>query len=95
MRPNSIKACTIHNRMSIPFDASGDPICGKNDLFAIVIIFKLVLSKNSLDKFFHEIKAEIDKLQKKLKTITVDEVLQVMGFPSNRIDIKNYISIIL
>ncbi|OPJ55470.1 Abi family protein [Clostridium chromiireducens] len=88
-RPNSIKTCTIHTSMSIPFDAGGNPICGKNDLFAIIIIFKLMLSKNSFNKFFYLIKAEIDKLQKQLNTITIDEVLQVMGFPTNWTYIKD------
>lgn len=88
MRPNSIKTCTLHTSMSIQVDKSGNPICGKNDLFAIVIIFKLMLSKTSFNKFFYAIKAEIDRLKKQLNTITIDEVLQAMGFPQNWLDIK-------
>lgn len=89
MRPNSIKTCTIHTSMAIPVDRGGNPICGKNDLFAIVIIFKLMLSKNSFNKFFYSIKVEIDKLQKQLNTICIDDILQAMGFPENWTDIKN------
>lgn len=88
-RANSIKTCTIHTRMVIPVDRGGNPIYGKNDLFAIIIIFKLMLSKNSFNKFFYSIKTEVDKLQKQLNTITIDEVLRVMGFPVNWTDIKN------
>jgi len=75
--------------MNIPIDASRNPIYGKNDLFAIVIIFKLMLSKNSFNKFCTSIKSEIDKTQRQLNTIVIGNVLKSMGFPPNWLDIKN------
>lgn len=89
MRPNMIKTNSIHTTMRIPRDPSGNPVCGKNDLFAVVIIFKLMLSKNSFNKFCTSIKTEIDKTQRQLNTIVIDDVLKSMGFPQNWLDIKN------
>ena len=51
MRSNMIANFNIHSQLGIPVDNSGNPVCGKNDLFAVVIIFKLLLSKNSFNKF--------------------------------------------
>lgn len=37
-KPNMIKTNKLHDRMGIPRDANNNPIYGKNDLFAIVIM---------------------------------------------------------
>lgn len=88
-RPNMIKSNSIHSKLGIPKDSSGNYTCGKNDLFAIVIVLKLMLPKTSFNKFYFSIKNEIDKLDKQLNTISIIEVLSKMGFPNNWIDIKN------
>lgn len=87
-QPNSIKTNQIHRNLAIPFDSGNNPMCGKNDLFAIVIIFKLMLSKSSFNNFFFSLKKEIASLQKKLNTVSIDVVLEQMGFPGNWTDIK-------
>lgn len=89
MRPNMIKTNNIHKQMRIPLDASGNPIYGKNDLFAVVIIFKLMLSENSFNKFLDSIKSESNQIQSQLKTISINDILKSMGFPLNWIDIKD------
>lgn len=89
MHPNMIKTNSIHTQMNIPIGRSNNPVYGKNDLFAIVIIFKLMLSKNSFNKFFYSVKGEVDKLAKQINTITIGDVYKAMGFPPNWIDIKN------
>lgn len=89
MRPNMIKTNNIHTQMHIPLDASGNPIYGKNDLFAVVIIFKLMLSENSFNKFLDSIKSESTEMEKQLKTISIDDILKSMGFPLNWMDIKD------
>lgn len=89
MRPNSIKTNNIHTKLQIPLRATNNPECGKNDLFAIVIIFKLMLSKKVFNKFYLDIRDLIRELEKMLKTITIDKVLKEMGFPSNWKDINN------
>lgn len=87
-KPNSIKTSYIHDKLKIPRDKGNNPICGKNDLFAIVIICKLILKKESFDKFIDLVKASIDNLSRKLSTISIEDVLNEMGFPSNWYDIK-------
>lgn len=89
MRPNMIKTNNIHKQMRIPLDASGNPIYGKNDLFAVVIIFKLMLSENSFNKFLDSIRSESNQIQSQLKTISINDILKGMGFPLNWIDIKD------
>ena len=54
---------------------------GKNDLFAVVIIFKYMLSQEVFIKFFYELKRLIKKLKRKIKTIDIDEVLLSLGVP--------------
>lgn len=89
MQPNNIPTMPIHQKMNIPINAGNNPICGKNDLFAIVIIFKIILSKKSFKTFFSALKKQIQILDKALNTISIDSVLSQMGFPSNWQDIKS------
>lgn len=49
--PNSIKDTIIHTKLGIKKNSSNNFVCGKNDLFAIVIILKLILPKSSFNKF--------------------------------------------
>ena len=81
--PNSIKETNIHSQLAISKNSSNNYVCGKNDLFAITIIFKLMLSKSSFNKFIATVKQQVDHLSKELHTIPVDTVLKEMGFPSN------------
>nr|DAL96898.1 MAG TPA: Abi-like protein [Caudoviricetes sp.] len=88
-KPNRIKTNPLHDKLGIPRDASNNPICGKNDLFAIVIICKLMLKENSFVEFVDSVKLEIDKLSSRLSTIGIEDVFKEMGFPANWYDIKN------
>lgn len=56
---------------------------GKNDLFAIMIIFKSMLKENEVNLLLKEIEHEINNLEYNLKTIPVLKVLDRMGFPEN------------
>ncbi len=56
---------------------------GKNDLFALVIILKQVLNEKDFTLFMNEVNYELDFLSGKLKVITIDKVLETMGFPAN------------
>lgn len=89
MKPNSISTMPVHTKMGIPLNSSNNPILGKNDLFAIVLIFKTMLSKTSFNKFFSVLKKQIESLDGTLNTISIDTVLFQMGFPSNWKDIQS------
>ena len=64
-------------------------IYGKDDLFALVIILKRMLSKYEFSNMVEEIKRCINNLEYNLHTITINKVYDRMGFPSNWEDIKN------
>ncbi len=72
-----------HSSLLIPMK-QGKPIQGVKDLFAVLIMVKYLL--NNAD-FFEKMKAEIAQsltdLQDRLVCITIDEVMNMMGFPSN------------
>ena len=89
MKPNSIRTMPIHQKMRIPYNTSNNPICGKNDLFAIVLIFKIMLPKSSFNKFFQALKKQMDTLSGALATINISDVEKEMGFPPNWTDIKS------
>ena len=61
---------------------------GKNDLFALMIIFKEFLSDNEFDLLVKEIDNIVNDLDYNLKSIPIDKVLYRMGFPSNWKDLK-------
>lgn len=61
---------------------------GKNDLFAVIISLKLLLSKEDYDKFHHKLFSRIMSIQSKLKTISLKDVLKSMNFPDNWHDIS-------
>ena len=66
----------IHKRLLIPKE-KGCYMCGKNDLYAQVIILKLLLSDADFHLFFHDIKVCF----KKYKVHKM--ILGKMGFPEN------------
>ena len=76
-----------HEQMNIP-RMDGEYIYGKNDLFAVIIIFKILLSKRDFRLMMKEIEYEIELLDGRVDTISINKVLDRMGFP------KNYINII-
>lgn len=87
-KPNSIRTMPIHRALGIPINSSNNPVFGKNDLFAIVIVFKTMLPKKSFNKFFSALKKQMDELATSLTTISIHKIEQEMGFPSNWMDIK-------
>lgn len=67
----------------------GEYIYGKNDLFALIIILKQMLSHYEFSNMIEEVKKTISNLEYNLHTIPIRKVLDRMGFPSNWEDIKN------
>ena len=82
-----INNTTYHRLLNIP-KMDGEYIYGKNDLFALIIIFKRILQKDDFNLFINEIEYELDKLNGKLKTIDIEKVLDTMGFPINYREIE-------
>ena len=62
---------------------------GKNDLFALIIILRQMLSNEDVKNLILEIERAIENLKLNLKTIEVEKVLDRMGFPYNWNEIAN------
>ncbi len=56
---------------------------GKNDLFAVMIIMKKMLSENEFKDFFFQIGYEIEILENKIKVVKPSTILNKIGFPDN------------
>ena len=78
----SINDSKIHQDLGIP-KVDDEYIYGKNDIFALIIILKRVLTFSDFKMMMNEIQYEIDWLGSKLKSIDVQKILFRMGFPEN------------
>ena len=78
----------FHRLLNIPKDEDGY-IYGKNDLFSLVIMLKVMLSKDDFDEMIIEISREVENLDKIVNTVTLDTILNRIGFPNNWKDIKD------
>ena len=78
----SINDTVYHKKLNLPLSNDRYSI-GKNDLFAVVIALKLILSDKDYYKFHSKLFSRIMSIQSKLKTISLDEVLSTMSFPNN------------
>lgn len=76
-----------HDILNISKNEYGEYEQGINDLFALIIILKQVLSSDDFSLMMSEISYEIDVLDGKLEVITIEKVLSEMGFPLNYKDI--------
>lgn len=83
-----IDDCAYHKLLNID-KMDGEYIYGKNDLFALMIILKRMLSNYEFSNMIEEIKKCIMNLDYNLHTISIDKVLDRMGFPKNWENIKN------
>ncbi len=63
-------------------------IYGKNDLFALIIILKEMLSSSEFNDLINEISYEIDVLDSKVDVIPLNQILNKIGFPDNWKEIK-------
>ena len=60
---------------------------GKNDLFAVVIIFKQMLQKERFRDFMRELTATFEAFDNNVEVITNEKLFERMGFPQNYMDI--------
>lgn len=58
-------------------------VYGKNDLFALIIIMRHLLTHVEMKNLVLEIDHALDNLEYNLKSIPIDKVLNEMGFPEN------------
>lgn len=81
-RKHDITDTEIHKRLKI--SKTKNRYCsGKNDLFAVVIVFKLLLKDDQFEEFKKEFKGDIDRLFSKTRQIQNQQLFKQMGLPPN------------
>ena len=78
--------CIIHEKLKVP-KKDDRYIYGKDDLFAVIIIFKQMLTDNEFRELINEIGYEIDVLEAKTEILPIKNFLNRIGFPNNWRDI--------
>lgn len=76
----------FHKLLDIDTDEDGY-IFGKNDLYALVLIMKYMLSETEFRDLVHEINYELDVLNGKVNSVSIVAILKKIGFPINWTDI--------
>jgi len=75
-----------HSLLDIP-KMDGEYIYGKNDLFAVIIIMKELLTEDAFRLMMKEIEYELEKLDGRIDSIPIEKILDRMGFPTDYIDL--------
>ena len=74
---------TLYHKLLNIEKEDGQYVYGKCDLFALLIIMKQLLSKEKFHGMIREIDNAIETLNYNLTTISINDVLNKMGFPKN------------
>ena len=83
-----IPDCLYHSGLNIK-QSEGLYVCGKNDLFSVIIILKSLLSEQQFVNLVNELGYEIDIISGKISVIPMKTILNRMGFPDNWRDIMD------
>lgn len=75
-----------HANLNIP-TYHGKYVLGKNDLFAAVIALRILLSNNDYSRLKAKLKKSIHQASRNIKTLTKEDILNIMGFPANWTDL--------
>lgn len=75
-----------HSLLNIP-KTNGEYIYGKNDIFALIIILKHMLTKDDFKMMMNEINFELEYLGGKIDSVSIEDIYDKMGFPINYKDI--------
>jgi len=84
-----IKNSFYHKMLKIEKNEENIYKYGKNDVFALIIMMKSMLSDEDFHNFSLEIENAIDNLDYNLKSISIYKILEQAGFPKNYKDLKN------
>lgn len=84
----NIETNKYHNMLELP-TLDGEYTCGKNDVFALIIIMKYLLRDEEFRLLIREIDYEKSILAGKLKVIDIEDVMGHMGFPRNYTELVN------
>ena len=77
-----------HSKLNI-FRMDDEYIYGKDDIFAVIIIFKYMLDKEEFRLMLKEYEYELQKLDGRIDSVSTMKILDTMGIPRNYMDIIN------
>lgn len=86
---SEIPDTTLHRKLSIP-KIGNQYIMGKKDLFSVVIAFRYFLSNQDFLLFKKDLINLIERYLKSSQRITNEQLLNMMGFPTNWKNITRY-----
>lgn len=78
-----------HNELKIRQDEFGEYIKGKNDIFALIIILKQMLTKDEFMHMMDEINLKLQDLSWQIKSVKIEKLYDTLGFPENYMDLIN------
>ena len=84
----SIPDNRFHRILDVP-KVENEYIYGKNDLFAVMIIFKQMLTDREFRDMMNEVSYEIDALDGRVTTVPTRLLLNKIGFPDNFRELLN------
>ena len=76
----SIPNTTYHSLLNLPMSGN-QYVQGKNDLFSLTIILKIMLSESDFNHFYNKVNGRIYAIGSKLTSISIEDVKKAMGFP--------------
>lgn len=79
---------SYHSCLNISKDSSGKYLVGKNDLFSLMIVLKILLDEKEFTTLYNKVNGAVNRLQQELKNISYLDIVKTMGFPVNWRDIK-------
>lgn len=79
----------LHKKMKLPRNGNKYE-CGKNDLFSVIIAFRMLLAKEDFAEFKKSLNQIISQYVKKTGNVSQNMFLGAMGFPENWKKIDRY-----
>lgn len=79
---SEIPNTSLHRKLGIRQDGT-QYICGKKDLFSVVIAFRYLLPKDDFRVFIKVLSKQIGRYLRRSKRISEKQLLATMGFPIN------------
>lgn len=77
-----------HKKLNI-FKMDDEYIYGKNDIFSVIIIFKMLLEEDEFRLMLKEFEYELEKLDGIVDSVPVAKILDTMGVPKNYMELIN------
>lgn len=78
---NPLCDTTIHNSINIPKSQNNEYLYGKRDLFAAMIVFKLLLSKQDFRRLVKDIDIAFKNMISRISVLSETDILNSLGFP--------------